>query len=150
MLARTAKACSNELLLLLFGVIVFTILFGALVYICEADDTEGPEFSSIPASFWWAIVTLTTIGVIHVRVHVCMYVFVCVTSMNTSLFVCHRHAYCTHTYIYIYIYIYIYYITNIHDLILYERWTSCPPYTIDVIHVCMSHGLVLTSRCHTR
>mmetsp|Transcript_61711 Transcript_61711/g.151893 ORF Transcript_61711/g.151893 Transcript_61711/m.151893 type:complete len:355 (-) Transcript_61711:9-1073(-) len=61
-LAKTGIACSNELGLLFFCLIVFTILFSALVFVSEEQDHEGPTFRSIPHSFWWAVVTITTVG----------------------------------------------------------------------------------------
>ena len=71
----------DALALLAFFLIIVIILFGALIYFCEAGldnynhelggfarlDVTGTHyelspFNSIPASFWWVLVTATTVG----------------------------------------------------------------------------------------
>ncbi len=49
----------RKILVFLFAVVVFVSIFGALMFF-----VEGPEngFRSMPASVYWAIVTLTTVG----------------------------------------------------------------------------------------
>ena len=51
----------RELTLLLFFLIVCVVIFAATVYYSEMD-THPNSFSSIPDSFWWAVVTMTTVG----------------------------------------------------------------------------------------
>ena len=49
----------RKILLFLFTVITITIIAGTLMYVIE-----GPEhgFSNIPASMYWAVVTMATVG----------------------------------------------------------------------------------------
>ncbi|CAL1538846.1 unnamed protein product, partial [Lymnaea stagnalis] len=54
----TLKASFKELSLMLVFLLVGTILFSSLIFF--VDDPE--VFHSIPHSFWWAIVTMTTVG----------------------------------------------------------------------------------------
>ena len=59
LLAESLRDSSRKILVFLFAVLTLVVLLGSLMYLIE-----GPEngFSSIPASVYWAIVTLTTVG----------------------------------------------------------------------------------------
>jgi len=54
----------NELAQLVIFVGIAVILFASAIFYCEYqhDDPFGTPYNSIPGTFWWAIVTMTTLG----------------------------------------------------------------------------------------
>ncbi|KAI1283116.1 Potassium voltage-gated channel protein Shaker [Halotydeus destructor] len=60
-LGMTLKASLRELALLMFFLFIGVILFSSAVYYAEAGS-EDSYFKSIPDAFWWAVVTMTTVG----------------------------------------------------------------------------------------
>lgn len=54
----TLKASYKDLSLMLIFLLVGTLLFASIIFFVDDKDT----FTSIPHSFWWAIVTMTTVG----------------------------------------------------------------------------------------
>lgn len=57
----TLKASLRELALLIFFLFIGVILFSSAVYYAEAGS-ERSHFKSIPGAFWWAVITMTTVG----------------------------------------------------------------------------------------
>lgn len=62
-LILTFKASAKELSLLVFFLMVFIVLFAALVFYAERLSlSPANDFTSIPIGLRWAIVTMTTVG----------------------------------------------------------------------------------------
>ncbi|MGB0717442.1 MAG: ion transporter [Phycisphaerae bacterium] len=61
LLARVMINRKNELLVTMLAVTVLLIFASTLMYYAERD-VQPEQFSSIPASMWWGVATLTTVG----------------------------------------------------------------------------------------
>ena len=57
----TLGSCKNELLLFFVSSTIPIVFFSSLIYFAEKEDNRE-MFPNIPESFWWAIVTVTTLG----------------------------------------------------------------------------------------
>ncbi|XP_010901532.1 potassium voltage-gated channel subfamily D member 2 isoform X2 [Esox lucius] len=60
-LGYTLKSCASELGFLLFSLTMAIIIFATVMFYAEKGSTSS-KFTSIPAAFWYTIVTMTTLG----------------------------------------------------------------------------------------
>lgn len=58
------RASTHELLMLLIFMIIGMLIFASMIYYAEREDVVNPSktFATIPVGFWWAIITMTTVG----------------------------------------------------------------------------------------
>eukprot|EP00076_Gallus_gallus_P035711 XP_025001249.1 potassium voltage-gated channel subfamily C member 1-like [Gallus gallus] len=69
-LGHTLRASTNEFLLLVIFLALGVLIFATMIYYAERigadpDDVTGSRhtyFKNIPIGFWWAVVTMTTLG----------------------------------------------------------------------------------------
>lgn len=61
-LGLTVKRCTREFGLLLLFLCVAMALFSPLVFLAESEMGAKQEFTSIPGSYWWAVISMTTVG----------------------------------------------------------------------------------------
>ncbi|XP_008310406.1 potassium voltage-gated channel subfamily D member 2-like isoform X2 [Cynoglossus semilaevis] len=60
-LGYTLKSCASELGFLLFSLTMAIIIFATVMFYAE-KGSPASKFTSIPAAFWYTIVTMTTLG----------------------------------------------------------------------------------------
>jgi len=60
-LGSVFRAKKEELMICAFTVMILLILSSCLVYFIE-NEVQPDRFSSIPATMWWGVATLTTVG----------------------------------------------------------------------------------------
>ncbi|XP_078402637.1 voltage-gated potassium channel KCNC4 isoform X1 [Cetorhinus maximus] len=66
-LGHTLRASTNEFLLLIIFLALGILIFATMIYYAErlgeSPNSESPtHFKNIPIGFWWAVVTMTTLG----------------------------------------------------------------------------------------
>lgn len=60
-LGNVLRSKREELLVTLFVVVIMLVFASSAMYYAE-HDAQPDKFSSIPASMWWGVATLTTVG----------------------------------------------------------------------------------------
>ncbi|KAK6733815.1 hypothetical protein RB195_017527 [Necator americanus] len=60
-LGKTFRASVQEFCLLIFFMVIALVLFASGMYFAEQGEPQS-KFTSIPASFWFVLVTMTTVG----------------------------------------------------------------------------------------
>ncbi|KAH3695946.1 potassium voltage-gated channel subfamily C member 3-like [Dreissena polymorpha] len=63
-LVYALRASVQELLMLGIFLLIGMLVFATMIYYAERKDavTPGDQFQTIPIGFWWAIITMTTLG----------------------------------------------------------------------------------------
>jgi len=60
-LGGTVRHKKEELLIAVFVILILLVIASTLMYSAE-NDAQPEAFSSIPATMWWGVATLTTVG----------------------------------------------------------------------------------------
>jgi len=61
-IVQSLKASFRELILLLIILLIPVVVFSSVLFEIETKQGSEPDFQSIPEAFWWAIITMTTVG----------------------------------------------------------------------------------------
>lgn len=61
-LVYALRASLQELLMLFIFLLIAMLIFATMIYYAERSNEENTHFRTIPIGFWWAIITMTTVG----------------------------------------------------------------------------------------
>lgn len=61
-IVQSLKASFRELILLLIILLIPVVVFSSIVFEIETNEAGQEDFQNIPQAFWWAIITMTTVG----------------------------------------------------------------------------------------
>ena len=63
-LVYALRASLQELMMLFIFLLIAMLIFATMIYYAERKDATQPsdQFNTIPMGFWWAIITMTTVG----------------------------------------------------------------------------------------
>ena len=62
-IGHTVRASAKELALLIMFLLISVLIFACLIYYAESlKEHDKNSFKTIPVGFWWALVTMTTLG----------------------------------------------------------------------------------------
>ena len=61
-IVQSLKASFRELILLVIILLIPVVVFSSIVYEIENNTPDQPHFQNIPEAFWWAVITMTTVG----------------------------------------------------------------------------------------
>lgn len=61
-IVQSLKASFRELILLLIILLIPVVVFSSVLFEIESKEEIQPDFRNIPETFWWAIITMTTVG----------------------------------------------------------------------------------------
>ncbi|KAJ7328172.1 hypothetical protein OS493_025046 [Desmophyllum pertusum] len=61
-IGHTLRASARELFLLILILLIPMVIFSTLIFYAEKNIDPPSDFHSIPEAFWWAVITMTTVG----------------------------------------------------------------------------------------
>ena len=61
-IVQSLKASFRELILLLIILLIPVVVFSSVLFEIKTKEPNQPDFQNIPEAFWWAIITMTTVG----------------------------------------------------------------------------------------